>query len=422
MEVEHSALAGFDEIADDQWVDFAKHYLSVMKDQFSPQFLAARAEDTRVKLYFEPRMSHDWQTAVEARFSPTPLLGVSPDPGDRQVTREQVSQMLAPLKKHLLLAHSVYFRDSFYYCFDAVADSVDRGDWDDNPNTRNLVQDSIRKLRGWLPILVELRELIESEALVFMPYYLTPSFPFFQPDTPALREANDRIRLRPGALPERPREPPGRVDFDGWADPPDLDPSQRSGYEPSFRHNDVIAAWLNSRLLGLDAVLPDRAMFDFASHLYFAEDGPDEADVLSDPISLEILPFGLAEEISLDDLVFLRRNEEAFECVRGAVSECKEVLEADVKPDASQKVVTAACRDVLGETLAQLERRSVLRFIEDRPVAGIGFSLAVGAATIPVAPAIGLAAGALLTPQLALLARRRFDPKRRAIGRLQALL
>ena len=408
VELKRSSLKRFNEVSDQQWVDFAKFYLGVMKAQFAAQFLSEpEGGESRLRLFFEPRMAREWATAVERMHAPTPLLGLNPDPGsEREINRKAVSQMLAPLKKHLLLADSAYIRDSFYNCFDTVAESLDRERWRDDPNEANLVRESVRKLKGWLPILIELRDLIDAKALVFMPYFSTPSFPF-SGDSPALRDAMRQIRVQPRTVEAAPPDL-SHVDFEHFFEAPKLEERPQGDPTPRVDTNEVLGAWLNARLLGLDPVFPNRAMFDWAADLYFEEDGG--RDLTSDLISIDILPFGRTQELGLDQLISLRKNEEVFAQVRETVASCKEFLEEDIGVGSSREGISKATRAFLDERLDNFERNSVLRFIEDRPVAGIVVSIAVGAALIPAAPAISVVAGAVLTPQLALLARRRFDP------------
>jgi hypothetical protein len=425
--LERSSLRFFDEVSDEAWIDFAKAYRSAMDDGFAEHFLSDAEETARVRLYFEPRMAHHWARAVEKTYAPTPLLGLKSEPDTQSpATRAEVSTMLDPLKKHLLLADSVYVRDSFYYCFDWVADSLVKATWQEDVNTVALVESSVRGLKRWLPILAELRDLIESEALVFMPYYLTPSFPYMA-DSPALAPSFAKLRSR------APATPPPEIDFDkvqeyvrmlaaGTAPVEQVDDTKRAEY---YRPDDVLGAWLNARILSLDPVFPTRGMFDWAADLYF-EDDPGAADLVGDLISVDVLPFGGTQGMSLDDLISIRKNDEVFEHVRRAVADCKTYLETNVGPESTRAGVTAACKTYLGDRLDELERNSFLRFVDDSTVAGIAFSIAVGAALLPLAaavpPAVGLIAGAVLTPQVGLVVRRRFDPERRAIGRLQALL
>jgi hypothetical protein len=122
VQLERSALKRFNDVSEDTWIDFAQQYLKTMEAHFVDQFLVNKS-DASLGLYFEPGMAHDWDTAVRHLHSPTPLLGLSPDPGTTEITRDVVSQMLTPLKKHLLIADSVYVRDNFYYCFDLLRDA-----------------------------------------------------------------------------------------------------------------------------------------------------------------------------------------------------------------------------------------------------------------------------------------------------------
>ena len=411
------------------WIDFAQYYLKTMEAHFVDQFLAPPSNgEGSLRLYFEPRMTHDWDAAVRHLHSPTPLLGLSPDPGMTEATRDDVSQMLTPLKKHLLIADSVYVRDSFHSCFDIVAEAVDETRWREDPNAVRLVHESIRKLKQWLPILAELRSLIKSRALVFMPYYVTPSFPF-SGDAPALESALQKVKLRPKPATESDAPAPVQINFkDFFEDPgPTRSAGQGASRQPNlnyFNETEVLGAWLNSRLLGLDPVFPNRTMFDWAADLYFDE-GLGPTALTSDLISMDILPFGRTEGVGLDDLVKIRKNDDVFKNVRDAVLACKEFLEKDIGADSTRDGVSKSCRAFLDEQLNHCERKNLLRFIEDKPVAGVAFSVAIGAALLPVAPvapALAVIAGAVLTPKLGLLAERRLDPRRRAIGQLQALL
>jgi hypothetical protein len=429
LELDRSALKKLDETTDDEWIDFAHHYRRVMKENFAEQFLdVPEGDETPLRLYFEPRMAKAWDAAVRTLHSRTPLLGVSPQPrSPNGVTRDDVSRMLAPLKKHLLIADSVYVRDNFYYCFDCVADSIAKASWRADPNRTATVQESVRDLKEWLPILVELRDLIESRALVFMPYYLTPSFPY-DANAPALRPAMKRLRTRGWAEPEA-DEPAARLDMTLLRDPERFARAAAAAAAAAatgprreyFNEDVVLGAWLNARLLHLDPVFPNRAMFDWAANLYFEED-PGPSEMTSDLISLDILPFGGAEGIGLDDLSKLRENEEVFHHIRLVLLACKDFIETNLGPGSSREGVNAACRSFLETNLDEYERRSILKFIDETPAAGMAVSIAIGAALIPVAPAISLIAGAVLTPQLARAFQRWRDPKRKAVGRLQALL
>jgi hypothetical protein len=163
-----------------------------MAKSFVPQFLDVPDEtEKQVRLYFEPRLASHWDSGVQGSFAPTPLLGLSPYPKAAVQDREQVSIMLAPLKKHLLFAHSVFLRDNFYYCFDHVAETVDKATWRSDPNVKREVDQSILAIKNWLPILVELQEFIEAGILVFMPYYITPSFPYVEPRPISVRPSSN---------------------------------------------------------------------------------------------------------------------------------------------------------------------------------------------------------------------------------------
>jgi hypothetical protein len=134
-------LEKFARTSDDEWLAFASYYVDQMDTHFPTEFLDTPETGQRpLRLYFEPRMRDAWDTALEGRnMSPTPLLGVRPDPPSPASSRDDVSRMLDPLKKHLLLANSAYVRDSFYYSFDSLVDAVDREAWRDDPTAVRLV-------------------------------------------------------------------------------------------------------------------------------------------------------------------------------------------------------------------------------------------------------------------------------------------
>jgi hypothetical protein len=326
------------------------------------------------------------------------------------------------------LADSVYLRDSFYYCFDAMADSVSWSRSRSDPNIASLVRESIRRIKGWLPMLIELRELIETHALVFMPYYLTPSFPYGS-NAPAIANHFKRLNMRRDAsakdLPALPSvdfallaaQLRGEVPWPEWSEDKTIE---------RFSEEDTLTAWLNARILDLDPVFPNATMSDWASNLYF-EDGPDSLDVTSDLISVSVLPFGGTEGIGLDDLLSMRKNERVFAEVRHIVAGCKAHLEANIDITATRETTTALCKIYLQDKLAEHERKSVLRvlkYADEKPAAGIVVSLAVGAVLAVAAgpAAAGVIAGALLTPQVARAVQRKVDPTQRAFGHLQALL
>jgi hypothetical protein len=428
VELNKSGLKKLDRKPNEVWVDFSKVYLATMQTAFVPEFLDVPDGDHSVRLFFEPRMAGEWAKAVGQMYRPSPLLGVEtlpdPTPGTGQTDG---SAVLAPLMKHLLVADSVFVRDSFYKCFDTMAEVVPRGGWGDDVHNARIVEDSIHRIKVWLPILAQLRPLIESRALVFMPYFATPSFPYGA-DSPDLEEPLKRLRVRDAEWWVPPKV--GHVDFASFMDEPDLAQIAAKRVDPVEERrmvdtNAVIGAWLNARMLGLDPVFPNRAMFDVASGFYFAGER-SARDLTSDLISMDILPFGRADGISLKDLLKIRKNEEVFAHVREATGACKNYLNNNIPEGATRDALTKTSREFLKDQLAGYERKSVVRFVDEHPVAGMAYTFAFGVAFLPagalIPPAIPLIAAAVLTPQIALLARRRFSRKSRAISLLLALL
>lgn len=432
VRLDKSGLKKLDKVNDQAWIDFSHHYASVMRNNFAPQFLDPLEATQSVRLFFEPRMSDEWQQSVaKLQYPATPLLGVRSSPeGYGEINEHAVSQMLAPLKKHLLMADSVYVQDTFYKVFDIMADHVSRDGWRSSPASKSILDSCIPQIRRWLPILAELRPLIDSRALVFTPYYATPSFPYAA-NSPALKQHLARVRVVHAPWYERPKSRGIDVNTD-WSQP-SVPPEQVGEPDPVevrrwIDKREVLGAWLNARVLGLDPVFPNRPMFDIAAGYYFEDEAAPEG-MTSDLISMDVLPFGHAADIKIKDLVEIRKNEDVFVEVREAVGACKEYIAENVSGPATRDAMTNLSKGYLQDRLDRLERRSVLKFLDSNPIAGIAYSLAFGAAFLPavpvlggLAPAIPLIAGAVFTPQIAQLVAKRFNHEGRAVSHLLALL
>ncbi len=430
IDLKRSALKHFAKVSDDRWIDFAKHYLAKMESDFASEFLEPPpASDPSLRLYFEPRLRDSWDTAVRKQGQPTPLLGLSPyPPTPDPLTREQISRLLNPLKKHLLLADSLYIRDSFYSCFDYVADSVDRQHWRDDPNTAQQVRRGVQSIKDWLPILIELRPLIDSRALVFMPYYVTPSFPY-DATSPKLKPHFAKLRMRPGrdqyqsTLTPEEQATAIRTFWSNTAGETDQAPSKPSESQvpTSFDESEVLGAWLNARIMHLDPVFPTRNMSDWAGRLYF-DDGADTADVTSDLMSVAVLPFGNEREINLDTLMAMRKNERVFDEIKLTVAACKAHIEANLAPTATPVAVTEVCKQFIRDRLDNHEEGSKLKLFDESPGPAIAFALAIGVAFMAATPVVGVIGSACLTPKVFRIVQGKLDPKRRAYGHLQAVL
>lgn len=387
-ELRPNTLGEFDGVDPETWIDFSRHYLAVMRSGFAGAYLDAQAAPAHaVRLYFEPSMAHDWARILAERFADTPLLGYRAFlPEDPRITREQVSDFLNPLKKHLLLADSVFVRDNFYYGFDMVADTV-------SPD-RSLVEMSIARIRAYLPLLAELRDLIRSNALVFIPYYITPTFPYANVP-PKLQGHIKRLRI---------------VDLSGeiWKD----------GI-PEHEFNKVLVPWLNARLLGLDPVYLTEAMARIGATLSF--DGDAVAYPPRDLLSVNILPFGGASEIDLDTLWKMRRNESVFAHVRRLTAQCKAHLENNLGQGATPVAANALSRQFLQDHLASLLSQKIISFAE-KPSVSLAWRITLAAATAGTSEIVGALASVVLDSSVGKAVQSRLSPERRAIAYLNAAL
>jgi hypothetical protein len=396
VELKPKTLGDFDDTDPERWVDFSKHYLAVMKDGFAGTYLDLQAAPPHaVRLYFEPSFAHDWARVLETRFAETPLLGYRAFlPKDPRVTREQVSAFLNPLKKHLLLADSVFVRDNFYYGFDMVADSVSSDRWRADPNVVSLVEMSIARIRAYLPILAELRDLIRSNALVFMPYYITPNFPYANVP-PKLQGYVERLGI--------------------------VDPSRAIWKDgiPAHEFDKVLVPWLNARLLGMDPVYLTDAMARIGGTLSFDGHAPEAPP--NDLLSVSILPFGGADEIDLDTLWQMRRNESVFAHVRSLTAQCKKHLEDNLGQGATPTAANALSRQFLQDHLASLPTQKVISFAE-KPAVSLVWRIGLAVATAGTSEVVGLLASAALDSSVGKAALSRLSPERRAIAYINATL
>jgi hypothetical protein len=421
--LEPGVIKFFDTVSDSKWIEFAKCYHRVMKEQFIKQYLTFFGRNERkIRLFFEPRMAHEWEKAIHTKYQNTPLLGSTYQPElNGKITPVSVSEMMNPLKKHLLLADSVYVCDNFYKCFDFIADWIDWDNWRDEVSRYSTVRTCIRNTKSWIPILIELKELIENNSLIFMPYYVTRSFPYGG-NSPKLKFFKEKLRLKLDKSKKHRKESQG-FDLDtDWTIPPKIDlANHQFNY---FSEDEVIGAWLNANILKLDPVFPNRPMFEYASRLYFK--GENESIQTSDLISLSILPFGdNKKKISIIDLVNMRKNEAVFNEVKNAVRSCREYLQNEVGDGTSKKAVTDIMKSFLNEKLLEYEKQRKISFKNWNDhkwpsyFYSIAFSTAIGLAVSN--PVTGFLLGAILNPTTGEIMQS-FDHKRKALSRLQTLL
>ena len=191
--------------------------------------------------------------------------------------------------------------------------------------------------------------------------------------------------------------------------------------------NSVITAWLNARLMGLNPVFPDKAMYDFSSRLYFRDDSDQSFDLTSDLMSFDILPLGKGKPVGIKELISLRKNEEGFAAVRSAVMACQHRLKDGLTSQATQRDAQLMCGEVIDDYQAKYggKARQVVKFLSQNVIAGTVLSIAVAAAMIPTAglsAAIGVFAPAFLSPAIANIVVNRRNSEMRALTQLQAIL
>jgi len=414
LELNNRAIRHLCDLPKSKWVEFAGFYKSRMKEGFVAEYL--QVEDQRqVRLYFEPKMALVWEDVTILKYGRTPIIGRNGYPDDCQVTKEYVSSLVNPLKKHLLLADSVYIRDHFYYCFDGIADNPDLPHWEEV--NRIYLEMSLQAIKRWLPILLGLRVLIDSKALVFMPYYVTPTFPYGNVSEDILNKVQGLLSIPRDPSLVNPRKPI-RFDFSKLNSKP---AKVRYRKQPYFDTEATLLAWTNARLMGLDPVFPNQKMLKWANGIK-VEGDVGGSGVSTDLMSVNMLPFGDGHGITLKDLCQMRKNEAGFAAVRDAMLKCRTYIEENVGKSSSERVLTNECKAVLHDELAKLERKSVVSLLNDKPALGMLYTFGVGAALLTSPPLAALLVSAGVAPPVLNAIASAVNPKKRALGHLNALL
>lgn len=406
-------------VSDDEWLDFTKRYREQMKAGFTPQAIAEHVATPKIRLYFHYTFGENYDREILQRYPRTPLLGNSPYPdANVEYIGDGLSHALAPLRKHLLAADELVLPDHFYQCFDFMAETYPQDTWRQNPYMTTGVRQSVTAILQWLPILAGLRKLITSHAIVFLPYYAVPSFPYVGGNQFIEKQI---MRLDVPRNPQvTPIEESKGIDLNvDWNAPP---PVNDAPPKPRLDCTSALYAWVSAALLGLDPVFADSVTWQWASRVKFRE--TTTANLTSDLMSIDILPLKgkKGKELSLQDIVAVRNGEAVFGHVRDTLNKCKEHVLQNVQPDATDDFITSTCRTFIRDHLDSPQRLKSLKFVNSNVTAATVLSIAISAAFMTANPWVGLAVPAALTPQIALAIEGAINPRIRALTRLDALL
>lgn len=181
-------------------------------------------------------------------------------------------------------------------------------------------------------------------------------------------------------------------------------------------------------LMPLGAYLPvlfarakTRRMSEWAARLYMDE-GSAHADITSNLMSIAVLPFGDGRELTVARLTSMRKDEAVFEEIKRAIATCRTYVAKELGPSATPRAIRDGCKSVIEDQLGHHERRSILKFFDDRTVPSMVFSVAVGATLLTANPLVALIGGAVLSPKVFRAAQRWIDPKTRALTSVHATL
>jgi hypothetical protein len=415
-------LTSWSKISDDEWFDFSKTYLVQMKSGLSIEALEKHARENKTRLYFDHMYNSDYGDAVRRRYASTPLLGQQPYPrDDADYAADGLNRALAPLRKHLLIADELYIPDNFFRCFDFVADVAGRNWRNEHPNIQDSVRRGIAGIRGWLPILASLRDLVSSNAVIFMPYYLAPSFPYVGGEpTPFMAEQIRHLRIPPEPGLKR----AGSATFDLSKIGEEVE-APRSDTR-SLDTTQAVYAWINARLMGLDPVYADKNTWKWASKIRLK--GESRLPQTTEIMSIDILPLGERKTLTAAEIVSMRKNEEIFRLVRETLSGCKDYIRSNVAEDASREFLTKICRTYVGDHLKPNIAGKIVRFIDNNYVASTAIALAVGTGMLLVHPPTALATAATVvgpataTPKAAGWALRFADKNLKAAAWIDSFL
>lgn len=142
----------------------------------------------------------------------------------------------------------------------------------------------------------------------------------------------------------------------------------------------------------------------------------------SDLMSIDTIPLGGDNDLSLKDITSMRKNEEVFTHVRDTLLGCKEYLRENVSETATDEYIKKTCRTYVRDTLDPPEKFKNIKFLDNDLVGASALTVGFGALFLSANPFIALAAGALLTPKVFLKVAGAADKKLRAAVRIEALL
>jgi hypothetical protein len=383
-------LSSWKEVSMDEWVGFAKAYLAEIKSAFTPEAMAMRFREEKIRLYFDLGFGEAYDKEITRHYHKTPLLGLSPYPAENvDYSGDGMGRVLGPLRKHLLVADELYLEDNFYRCFDSVADSYDRHRWRHDPVAAERVPASVAAILRWLPILAGLRELVNPGILNFLPYFVVPAWANIYRD-PFMHE---NIAL--------------------------LDTPSDPCFESLGDREATLYGWIRARLLGLDPVFADVDTWHWASRIKFK--GQIGAPLTSDIMSIDILPIGENETLTVEKIVSMRSGEQVFRHIRDTLIGCKEYVRENFTETTSSQAVSKICREYVQDQLNPKHRLKIIKFLDRNLLAGMALSVAVGAALMPY-PLAGVFLPALITPKAILELDAKLNPKVRAAVRLETIL
>ena len=373
-----------------EWVKFCRDYWINSEVDMRPAFNPKPSAD-EVRLYVEPRLKRSFDKTVSNKFGPSPLIGNS----HYRITSdtpsaEEVAAMLNPLKKHLLTSDQIFLPDGLLSVLDFVGEDAKKYDVD-RVLDHDVVPRTEQAIKKWLFVLAHLRPLLKDGSIVFFPYHQMPAF-------------------YAGANSEEFKHLKSELIF--TSDEPVL---------VSSKEDEIFSSIFTARLFDLDAVLPDKHCFEYASHWGFVGEKKGSTRSVGQGIELGFDGLMPEDSVSVKDLVAIRKNEEVFSIVKTLSVDCKRYIEKNIPKTASPDVITRLSKAYIEDSLAEHGKSSVLKSVGDNTTKSTATSIIVAVCTLPLDFGAALIASLATNPTLLREAEKAADKTHKAHSRLLRL-
>ena len=129
--------------------------------------------------------------------------------------------------------------------------------------------------RPWMQIFTELRELISSGAIVFIPYFALPSFHRNHRTNQIFSKLKSRIKVPWDPRYVRPDEGLGFADFQTAEEIVEAGTISIEDFErlpsPPPDYSEALTRWMDAQAIGAGALFHDRDVWEWTSQIQYVE-------------------------------------------------------------------------------------------------------------------------------------------------------